>query len=194
MSSAMDSSLGFSPLRTPDQALPLHPDLPAFYSAQNIFYHPSHRHVHFLVLKANEKAGQDTFGVYHDLALNACKILARNQPGFLSTSRMPEDAAVRATGRHLTDRIYYYHLTSGLADYLMCLTFDNWEFPHGQMPVSWKQISHSKGCGVRGPQVLIRGRRLALLSNREMNGAVVSQTGILASRPCTLSRRRHATG
>lgn len=77
-------------------------------------FHPFHQGIPILSLPKNNIVTQtpSTYGVYHHIALAACKIIAYNTAGFLSTSIRRNDRNARAslqTDQFLTSTSYYYH-------------------------------------------------------------------------------------
>ncbi|KDQ21899.1 hypothetical protein BOTBODRAFT_169079 [Botryobasidium botryosum FD-172 SS1] len=102
------------------------------------FYHPGHAY-RMLTLYAQDPIEGGTFGVYHEIALHACQILAQNKPGFFSTSINREDP--RFEERHLTGSKYYFHLDEHTPYYRLSYKFADWLFPHNKMPESWQTFT-----------------------------------------------------
>ena len=105
------------------------------------FRHPAND-LYFLRLPAFDCCPPDNFGIHYGTAITACRILACNEDGYLSTSR----------DRHGHGRInvdldsiiprgtYYYHLSSQKSEalYPICCDFPCWQFPHRQFPPAWQ--------------------------------------------------------
>lgn len=102
----------------------------------------------FLSLPAYDVCGSQ-FGIHHETILAACRIVACNEPGYLSTSRGRASAGV---GVDLDSVIpygtYYYHLDTLPTDplYPICRNFRSWKFPHNNFPPSWDDggLAHDK--------------------------------------------------
>ncbi|KAF5384113.1 hypothetical protein D9615_003225 [Tricholomella constricta] len=114
--------------------LPLRPaDLFPEDASYVVFWHPGTNRP-FLSLPAYDNSGEpNDFGLHHGTALLACQVLACNEPGYLSTSRDPEDVAVRHDGGPdslLREKIYYYFLSNSKPRYEICRRFSKWRFPH----------------------------------------------------------------
>jgi len=80
------------------------------------------------------------FGLYHEMVLTACTIVACNSPGYLSTSRDRDAARVDITlNPFLLPGMYYYHTDNSKPDelYPICRDFGSWAFPHDGIPSSW---------------------------------------------------------
>lgn len=81
-------------------------------------------------------------GVHHGVALTACRIIAGNAPGFLSTSPVQLSAENTLSFDHvLTAPQYFFHLTTTNGDtstpYPICPEFRSWAFPHDCLPTEW---------------------------------------------------------
>jgi hypothetical protein len=101
------------------------------------FIHPAND-ASFLSLAANDlvAAGVDgnppKFGLHLGTALLACRIIAFNKPGFLSTSKDRRAPHIATAPRDvlLLAKKYYFHLDDDLPQYPICLDFSTWLFPH----------------------------------------------------------------
>ncbi|KAF5384127.1 hypothetical protein D9615_003228 [Tricholomella constricta] len=96
------------------------------------FWHPG-TNSPFLFLPANDISDvPNVFGLHHGTALLACQVLAFNEPGYLSTSRDPEDVSSRHDGGpdSLLLQTEYYYFPVNFDDYKICVRFSKWRFPH----------------------------------------------------------------
>lgn len=110
------------------------------------FWHPGTDEL-ILSLPANDVAEPNVFGLHHGTALLACRVLAYNAQGYLSTSPDPTDISFRHTGDPdslLFEPKYYYIVTSTL-QYEICQQFSDWRFPHDWYEEVWGL--HSPGAG-----------------------------------------------
>ena len=122
----MDIQPGRPPFQDPDWLSPVE------------FAHPDVG-LTFLTLYRNSRAaGQlDVPGVHHQTALDACRIIANNQDGFLSCSPS-RSGRVPLSEVLLTDPMYWYFLAdeSAPAAYPIVNEFRAWAFP-ASIPEHW---------------------------------------------------------
>lgn len=92
---------------------------------------------------------QPTLGIHHATALQACIIIACNEPGFLSPTKLAVLPAIStpvtalALNSVLTEKSYwFYPLNWKLTDdpYPVCPDFENWSFPTEDIPDDWIAI------------------------------------------------------
>lgn len=88
-------------------------------------------------------------GIHHATALQACIIIACNEPGFLSPTKLATlpELSTRATALDLnsvlTEKSYWFYPFSWkLTDdpYPVCPDFENWSFPTEDIPHDWIAI------------------------------------------------------
>lgn len=100
-------------------------------------------------IRDGEPARPSRPGLYAQLALDACAIVADNRTdGWLSTDRDPELARNNrvAAGSTLHARSYYFHLEDidgSDLPYPIVPSFREWRFPHDRLPAHWAQLSSS---------------------------------------------------
>lgn len=94
--------------------------------------------------------GGGGWGVHHGTALRACSIIACNIDGFLSPTHLSTPPTVvpqLPLDSLLTADVYYFYPClwvesqgqSGL-DYPVCPTFQDWRFPHNDVPPEWMDV------------------------------------------------------
>lgn len=105
-------------------------------------------------------------GIHHATALQACIIIACNEPGFLSPTKRATLPALstRATALDLnsvlTEKSYWFYPFSWkLTDdpYPVCPDFENWSFPTEDIPDDWIAIV---SCAARYPWFIVRSLTL----------------------------------
>lgn len=88
-------------------------------------------------------------GVHHATALHACSIMACNEPGFLSPTKLsilpagPASGTTLSLDSVLTEKFYWFYPVSWkLTDdpYPVCPDFENWSFPKERIPLDWIAI------------------------------------------------------
>lgn len=83
-------------------------------------------------------------GVHHGVALTACRIIAGNAPGYLSTLRNPPITQNPISFDHvLAAPEYFFHLTTSgdpSTPYPICPEFRSWAFPHDCLPTEWDPV------------------------------------------------------
>jgi hypothetical protein len=101
----------------------------------------------FSLLKLESHTSSGRYGVQCGVALSACRIIACNEKGYLTTSRIrPESIPLD----NLVANKYYYRLKGGAkaADYPIC-AFETWGYPHDDLPDEWKttvkRLQHISG-------------------------------------------------
>jgi hypothetical protein len=102
--------------------------------------HPGNNHT-FLELPSFDpvELEQGQHGVHYGTALEACKILAYNKPGYFTTSIGRTSGPVSGpVDLVMLPGVYYYHLaTEGQPLYPICCDFRKWTFPHNALPPEW---------------------------------------------------------
>ena len=94
---------------------------------------------HFLCLFASDPDSSDPprRGIPHQVALDACRIVANNEDGFLSRTK-DRSGQVPATTAVLCERLYWYfpHNRDLDEQYPIVTAFRAWRFPQ-QLPGHW---------------------------------------------------------
>lgn len=133
--------------------LPPQLDNPRFaVSVQPVcIYHPDYDNKSFIAINAHEPVPgmPGVYGIHHQTALDACRIIANNEDGFLSRTQ-DRTGRVPASEVLLCERAYWYHLTdeSRASRYPIVDDFDAWTFPHGAVPPHWA-AAHTRTYDVR---------------------------------------------
>ncbi|KAK1762142.1 hypothetical protein QBC33DRAFT_462078 [Phialemonium atrogriseum] len=129
----------------------------------------------------------DDGGIYYDIALAACGVIADNtwSTGFFVESRpvvAAEDIAAKdRVAPPQIDRVLrrprYYFCVPGFADHLYPIVprFSDWRFPHGELPDAWTQIESVAGhpapdprfCRLTGHADGVEGAHLVPVSQLE---------------------------
>ncbi len=159
-------------------AQPLATEAPALAHKVVGFYHPSYPNVALFRLRAFGCVAVD-----YDLALAACKIVTNNKNGHLTTENGL--AVPRPPNTMLTGDKYYYHVapdevvappdaaTNGpTPPYPICPSFNDWRFPHGELPTWWSQDD----CAYNHPRPLARSNLGGYISSRDSDRCVLSNT------------------
>lgn len=96
----------------------------------------------FTLPKVEFESGAKVYGVQAGPALDACRIIACNQPGYLSESSIYGESPIRDPDVVLMADEYFFHLEnlSESSDYAICASFEDWGFPHGEVPERWMEI------------------------------------------------------
>lgn len=86
------------------------------------------------------------WGIHHATALHACRIIACNSDGFLSTVRLPTpvDMPLPIPQDVLTEPSYWFYpcgWSPSDEPYAVCPDFDSWEFPADSIPTDWLAIA-----------------------------------------------------
>lgn len=131
------------------------PHLPDSMSASFIsFRHPGYPDEHNLLfrlpaLDGPGHADASSSGLHHGTALWACSIIACNLDGFLSPTRLhpgQSEVATPTIDSLLTASEYYFYPSTfhgsqidSDIQYAVCPSFDDWQFPIGQLPSEWRQ-------------------------------------------------------
>lgn len=130
--------------------LPPHLDNPPF-AVRRVpvsIHHPGYGDPsHLIVLDALEPVPgiPDVYGIHHQTALDACRIIASNQDGFLSRTQ-DRSARVPADDVLLCEKDYWYHLLDESCPdpYPIVDRFAAWRFP-AAVPAHWA-AAHTRVC------------------------------------------------
>ncbi|KAI9861207.1 MAG: hypothetical protein M1813_005380 [Trichoglossum hirsutum] len=98
-------------------------------------------------------------GLHHATALTACGIIAGNTwNGYLSLERGGEAIELGMDGLLSTGREYWFHIphppgtvdTSEPYVFPICPSFSHWKFPHGRLPLGWRDPAAPTPSGITG--------------------------------------------
>ena len=97
---------------------------------------------------------------HHQLALDICQIVARNQSGYFTL--LKNESPIPNTSQWLEgNRDYIYCLDSGDTNYPIIVEFSSWKYPP-ELPESWKSITEDMSrnipCSKSAASQAVKGR------------------------------------
>ncbi|KAK2793536.1 hypothetical protein FQN52_001122 [Onygenales sp. PD_12] len=103
------------------------------------------------LIRVDRSEGSPALGIHHRTALLACQIIANNT---FNTGRFTYDQeAIHEVDVPLdgvlTESVYYFVVGDGQNRYPIVPSFQEWEFPHGQIPEFWPKLPLASRTGPR---------------------------------------------
>ncbi|PGH29520.1 hypothetical protein GX50_07729 [[Emmonsia] crescens] len=93
-----------------------------------------------LSLPRVDQTAHHTFGIHHKTALTACQIIGNNafETGRFCHDKDGQQPVTVPLDEALTDSTYYFLVDNGASKYPIVPSFQDWEFPHGRIPDTWR--------------------------------------------------------
>jgi hypothetical protein len=87
----------------------------------------------------------DSGGLHHATAWLACAIVAGNEwEGYLSSDRLSGQRLAASMDEVLTESDYWFHIPNCSSPYPVVPSFQNWQFPHHNLPPGWGHLPAPK--------------------------------------------------
>lgn len=122
----------------PPPSAPSHPQL------QILFRHPGYDDGNNVLFKLHASDIDDNGqpGLYAQLALDACTVIAGNCAGKCWLSLLRDGSASIDPASTLRGRSYYFHLDGADDDpYAIVPNFRQWSYPYEHLPIHWQQMA-----------------------------------------------------